>query len=127
MPKFEDERFKPPAPVASVSFTNPKNEKSVVDVLLLIDTGADISVVPESLVSDLEAENLPGAKYKTISFDGAIGHHRAVDLEMNFLGKRFRGRFIVVSDDEGVIGRNILNTMKFVYDGPNEEWYEMEE
>ena len=46
---------------------------------------------------------------------------------MNFLGKRFRGRFIVVSDDEGVIGRNILNTMKFVYDGPNEEWYEMEE
>ena len=40
MPKFEDERFKPPAPVASVSFTNPKNEKSVVDVLLLIDTGA---------------------------------------------------------------------------------------
>jgi hypothetical protein len=41
MPAYDDSRFAPPAPVASVSLTHPDHGGSIADVPMLILRGAD--------------------------------------------------------------------------------------
>ena len=44
MPDYETSLFDPPAPVARVVLRNPNTGTSIADVLLLLDTGSDITL-----------------------------------------------------------------------------------
>jgi hypothetical protein len=46
MPSYDASHFDPPAPVARVTLRNPHTAATVSDVLLLLDTGADITFCP---------------------------------------------------------------------------------
>jgi len=48
MPKYDTENFDPPAPVAYVSIRDPETGASLSDVPMLIDTGADVTLLPAS-------------------------------------------------------------------------------
>lgn len=43
---------------------------------------------------------------------------------MRFLNKTFRGRFLLIDQDWGVLGRDILNLISLLLDGPNLNWKE---
>jgi hypothetical protein len=43
---------------------------------------------------------------------------------MKFLGKSFRGHFLVIDGDYGIIVRNILNNLSLRLDGPSQTWTE---
>ena len=47
MPAYDDS-FSPPAPVARVSLRHPESSLTVKDVLMLIDSGADVTLIPKS-------------------------------------------------------------------------------
>ena len=46
MPRYDDVRFSPPAPVAAVTVRVPLTGDAVADVPMLIDTGADVTLTP---------------------------------------------------------------------------------
>jgi hypothetical protein len=47
-----------------------------------------------------------------------------VQLELVFLQKRFRGQFLLIDQPIGILGRNILNALSLLLDGPNARWDE---
>jgi len=50
MPKYDDIRFAPPAPVAYVTLRIPGSDKAIDDVPLLIDSGADVTLLPQATI-----------------------------------------------------------------------------
>ncbi len=46
MPSYDATHFDPPAPIAQVILRDPHSEAAVSDVPLLMDTGADITLLP---------------------------------------------------------------------------------
>jgi hypothetical protein len=53
MPSYDTSHFDPPAPVAHVTLRNPQSGATVSDVLLRVDTGADITLLPHTAVERL--------------------------------------------------------------------------
>jgi hypothetical protein len=45
-------------------------------------------------------------------------------VELAFLGKRFKGQFLVVDQPMGILGRNILKAIRVLFDGPRGYWNE---
>lgn len=89
MPKYDAENFDPPAPVAYVTLRNQATGASLSDVPMLIDTGADVTLLPREYVEQLgiEANN---EAYEVQGFDGEPKLVDVVKLEMIFLGEIFQ-------------------------------------
>ena len=67
----------------------------------------------------------PDAKqYELEGFDGTRSTAPAVSAELLFLGKSFRGQFLLVDSWHGVLGRNVLNNGSILFDGPARQWAE---
>jgi hypothetical protein len=89
---------------------------------MLLDTGADVSLMPRSFVSALVT---PDAKqYELEAFDGTKSTAPAVVVELELLGKTFRGQFLLIEGWHGVLGRNVLNNLSLLFDGPSQKWSE---
>lgn len=93
-------------------------------MLLLIDTGADVTLVPQKGLTLLGASVEPDAGYEVIGFDGRKSVARVVNLDMIFLRRVFRGRFLVSNQEWGILGRDVLNHLSVLLDGPRLVWDE---
>lgn len=51
MPPYDDRLFVPPAPVLTARLRNPEDGTTIPDVRLLIDTGADVTLLPLAAVN----------------------------------------------------------------------------
>jgi hypothetical protein len=58
MPSSDTAHFDPPAPVARVTLRNPHSGATIPDVLLLVDTGADITLLSRTAVEPLRIPRL---------------------------------------------------------------------
>jgi hypothetical protein len=47
-----------------------------------------------------------------------------LDLDMIFLARAFRGRYLLIEEDRGILGRDILNHVTLLLDGPRQQWSE---
>ena len=124
MPAYDSANFRPPAPAALVTLRVPKNGTTFADVPMLLDTGADVSLVPRAVLSAAVPTSSDDDHYELEAFDGTKTTSPAVELEMQFLGKSFRGRFLLIDGATGIIGRNILNNLALLFDGPAQSWSE---
>lgn len=95
---------------------------TVPDVPMLLDTGADVSLLPRSHVAQLESAD--AKEYELEAFDGTKSSARALTAELQFLGRSFRGQFLLIDGWHGVLGRNVLNSLSLLFDGPNRKWTE---
>lgn len=117
-----DRTFDPPAPVAEVTLRKPDTQKAQSNVLMLIDTGADVTLIPKSIAEKLDLEPVFETQYELLGFAGGINTAYAVKLEMIFLERTFRGQFLLIDEDMGIIGRNVLNGLRLTFDGPRLRW-----
>ena len=122
MQAYDAARFDPPAPLAMVGVKSEEFGIDLPSVPMLIDTGADVSLLPRSYVARLVS---PDAKrYELESFDGTKTTAPSVTAELNFLGKSFRGQFLLIDGEYGILGRKVLNNLALVFDGPSLSWTE---
>lgn len=124
MPKYDAENFEPPAPVAFVTLRNPATGVSLSDVPMLLDTGADVTLLPSRYVEDLDIDPDNDKIYEVQGFDGDSKLVRMAELELIFLGRKFAGQFLLSDQPVGILGRNILNEVPILFDGPRAKWDE---
>ncbi len=91
---------------------------------MLIDSGADAKLLPQSALASLGLTGT-GERYRLVAFDGTTNESEAVRAVLVFLNKTFRGRFLPVESSVGVIGRNVLNQLRLLLDGPVLHWEEL--
>ncbi len=116
------EIYHPPAPTARVKLRNPETLEIIADVPMLLDTGADITLLAKSFcdaigvkISETESLELEGFNQTTtVAF--------YVSLEFIFVNKIFRGKFLVYNQDEGIIGRDVLNKFAILFNGKDLNW-----
>jgi hypothetical protein len=124
MPAYDAARFNPPAPVAYVTVHNPETGDTATDVSMLIDSGADVTLIPRAVLAQVGGSTQSGVRYELAGFDGTISYAEAVQLEIVFCRRRFRGQYLLTDESVGVVGRNVLNAITLLLDGPNALWDE---
>ncbi|MBX3059196.1 MAG: hypothetical protein KF770_22230 [Anaerolineae bacterium] len=124
MPNYDAERFDPPAPFAQLSLRHPINRQQSTNVFMLLDSGADATLIPRKALSSLELEVDASQVYELLAFDGTVSYASPVQLDLIFLNRVFYGRYLVVEAEWGVLGRDILNFVPVVLNGPALTWHE---
>ncbi|MGH7862519.1 MAG: aspartyl protease family protein, partial [Candidatus Dormibacteraceae bacterium] len=116
MPPYESGEFEPPAPVARARVGGP-GQMAQTNVPLLLDSGADVSVIPLSVARVGGASVEPAAVPVRFLGGDMVTYEQAM-LTVEFGRYRFRGMFLVADVEYGVLGRNILNLLVLTLDGP---------
>lgn len=122
MPDYDSDRFTPPAPLARVTLRNSESGATQGNVPMLLDTGADVTLIPQAVADSLGLAFIPDRNYELISFDGSASFAPVVQLELVFLERTFRGQFLTVGQEWGILGRNVLNAVRLSLDGPGLAW-----
>ena len=66
----------------------------------------------------------PNTGYEVMGFDGRKSIAQVVRLDLIFLRRAFRGRFLVSNQEWGIVGRDVLNHVSLLLDGPRSGWEE---
>jgi hypothetical protein len=85
---------------------------------MLLDSGADVSFVPRQPIAELINSSEAFPEYEIEAFNGTKSRASMVNLQVEFLGKTFRGQFLLLDGAHGFLGRNILNKLSLLFDGP---------
>jgi hypothetical protein len=124
MPAYDAQRFSPPAPLAHVICKNLDTGAVLADVPMLLDTGADVSLLPQVVVNQLDLAAMPDRRYELVGFAGHVSTAPVVRTAIIFCGRTFRGQYLLIEQEYGVLGRNILNAVSLTLDGPQLAWTE---
>lgn len=73
-------------------------------------------------MDSLGAVALSDQLYELVGFDGSKSLAPVVSVELIFLGRTFRGQFLLIEQEWGILGRNILNSLPLLLDGPRLNW-----
>ena len=123
MTPYDGQQYQPPAPVAALTLrTLDGRNVTVADVLAVLDTGADVTLVPRWAVEQLGLIPQADESVKLAWFDGTTRAAESVELEASFQGGRFQGRYALVDQPHGIVGRNLLNHFRLLFDGPAKTW-----
>ena len=109
MPSYDATDCDPPAAVAQVTLRSVHNGEMVADVPLLLDTGADVTLLPHNTVEQLGVQPAAGQRYELMGFNGSTSSAPVVMLDLLFLKRAFRGRYLVIEEGRGIMGRDTLN------------------
>lgn len=124
MPAYNGEVFDPPAPFALVELRHPASGVALPNVPMLMDTGADVTLVPQAALDQLGLTPASDVLYELAGFGGGRRAVAAVRLEMVFSRKTFRGLFLPIEQAWGILGRNVLNAVPLLLNGPKLVWEE---
>jgi predicted aspartyl protease len=90
----------------------------------LLDTGADVTLLPQAFVEQLGISVDATEGYELKGFDGNVSIARVVEVDVLFLRRAFKGRFLLIEQEWGLIGRDVLNHLSLLFDGLRLEWSE---
>ncbi len=111
-------------PLARVELRCPETEVTLPDVPMLLDWGADVTLIPQASATHIGASVLAGIGYELVGFDGTQSIAPAVQVDLRFLRRTFKGRFLLINQEWGIVGRDILNHLVLLLDGPGLTWSE---
>src|SRR5437764_10874715 len=119
MPTYDSDLFDPPAPLARVTLRAIPSFKTVTNVPMLLDSGADLTLIPEMVIADFGQDVRLDKSVELESFDGRVSQAKSVEIDLIFPGLTFRGNVPLINSPVGVLGRNVLNRFAIFLDGPN--------
>jgi predicted aspartyl protease len=112
--------YQPAFPALEIVLLNDDESLRSGPISALVDTGSDGTLVPISYLKDLQVVPL-----RDVTIRSHWGERRSVQLfvvDLEIAGSRLPGAF-VVGDEQGneiVLGRNLLNKLVLLMDGPAE-------
>jgi predicted aspartyl protease len=121
MPSYDPVHFRPPAPLALVMLRNPSSGASAPDIAMLIDTGADVTLLPRAAVKQLGAL-MTGQPVELIGYNGSRSIAQTLVVQLFLDGYGIEGEFVLMDDSIGILGRDALNHVLLVLDGPKQDW-----
>jgi hypothetical protein len=124
MPSYDRGRFSPPAPLATVTLLSQDRQRILSDVAMLIDSGADVTLLPASAIGQLGLEAHVQDAYELEGFDGTKSFAKSVQCGMTFLEHVYWGTYLIVDAPCGILGRDVLNHLSLLFDGPRLNWQE---
>jgi hypothetical protein len=77
----------PPAPVAQVKLRNPHNSVATTECVLLLDTGADVTLLPKNAIDRMGVKPEAGSQYQLTGFDGSTSFALVAIADMIFLNR----------------------------------------
>ena len=113
-----DVSYRPPFPVAQVVLHNSEAGLYTIAEDALLDTGSDGSLVPIAYLQQIFAPALTDTRICSHWGEWRSVQLFVVDLELD--GLILPGVFVVGDEqgDEIVLGRNVLNKLRLLLDGP---------
>ena len=110
-----------PGPEILVDIFSSYQPEKVAVVTCIIDTAATVSVLPSSLIDELQLGDYTLSPVTWSS--GAKTQEKRYLVDMRVSGRVFRGLWVVMfRKTYGLIGRDILNTHLLTCDGPGGIW-----
>ena len=109
-----DESEDPPAPVLPLLIAAPGSDEAVL-VPSLVDTGADCTLVPAEIARCLRLPLVDRLLVKGLG--GAVRRAPVYAAVIHLAGRRCLTR-VVAFDSEAIIGRDLLNRVAALLDGP---------
>jgi len=91
---------------------------------MLIDSGSDVTLLPQPSISELGLQADEQRTYQLLAFDGRKSVANSVQCDLVFLGRVYRGAYVIVEATHGILGRDILNHVSLTLDGPRLDWHE---
>lgn len=113
-------KFNPPAPIIEISVSAPFS-KDAISLTALIDSGADITVIPERIIARLKlrhVDSLLASGFGKGVVEASV-YSAILSIEGILRSKIYR--ILGWSDDYALIGRDLLNQLITVLNGPSEE------
>jgi predicted aspartyl protease len=115
-----DTDYFPPAPSVEIQLSVPDESFAVGPLQALVDTGADASIVPTQYIRSLKVQ-VDNRKYLCSQW----GERRLIDtylLDVGIGGLRLPLVEIVANEwgKEVILGRNVLNKLAVMLDGPKQ-------
>ena len=74
--------------------------------------------MPHASIQALGVSPLADLRYELMGFDGSQSFASVVLIDMVFLSRVFRGRYLVTEEERGILGRDVLNHLALLLDGP---------
>ncbi len=113
-----DSGYFPPAPILEIHLAAPESAFSIGPLRAFVDSGADVSIIPTHLIEPLGLQ-VDNRKY----LKNAWGERRLVDVYLLDVGvgtEKFPLAEIIADDrgEQTILGRNILNKLALMLDGP---------
>ena len=109
----------PPAPFVHVTIRNPAPSQSIADVPALLDSAADRSVIPATIVEQLELVQID--EVPIMGFGGHLKMSPTYLAEFSIRQLDAVTVEVIADSDEPyvILGRDVLNSFRVLLDGPN--------
>ena len=113
-----DVRYRPPFPVMRVVLHNAEEGLRTEPENALLDTGSDGSLVPIAYLRQILAPVVTDTNIRSHWGEWRPAQLFVVDVELD--GLKLPGLFVVGDEigSEIVLGRNVLNKLRLILDGP---------
>ena len=108
----------PPIPALEIRMGYPGGTLDLGPLMAIVDTGADGTLVPQWLIDEIEAPFIDDVRIRSHWGEWRNVQLFTVDLG---IGKLRLPAVEVVGDEQGeeiILGRNVLNRLKLLLDGP---------
>jgi predicted aspartyl protease len=113
--------LKPPGPVATVRIIDPETGAGSQEFPGKLDTGADLTVIPEMLALQLTLP--PWGHVRARGFDGSYARHPIYYVRLVVQGFLLpRVRCMSAQREDALLGRDVLNQFIITLDGKKLEF-----
>lgn len=105
---YDTNNFNPPAPVLEVSLSSPVSQAEVIKIPAILDSGADMTVIPQNIVQQLQLKYVD--EISAVGYEGIVKKTFVYSTKIIFenIGN-FIIRVITSDNDHALIGRDIIN------------------